>query len=164
MPQPERLGSDDPALIGIATAYRVVSSERFGTHAGAFEASQLAVLKPFFKGAGAGYPKNFKNYLWLDLVCSNQKGVGRLLANAVYASALSRKLKGVLCAPSSSQARALFADLGYRTLIETFKLQGRKSSLMLLRTVPVRLNGVHEEGVELCVKTGKAPVWRCPYS
>lgn len=164
MPEPERFGSDDPTLIGIATAYRAVSSERFGTHEGALEASKLAVLKPFFNGAGAGYPKDFKNYLWLDLVCSNQKGVGRLLMNAVYASALSRKLKGVLCAPFSSQARALFTDLGYETLIETFKLREKKSSLMLLKTVPVRLNGVHEEGIELCVRTGKAPVWRCPYT
>ena len=174
MPKGGRFASDDPALVGIATVYRSVSSERFETHRGAFKESSadqhLAVLQPFFNGAGGGYPGDFKRaYLWLDLLCSNEKGVGRLLMNAVYASALSRKLKGVLCAPSSKAegARALFTGLGFETLIETvkFKEKGRHGSLLLQRTVPVKLHGVHEEGVDLCVRTtGKAPVWRCPYS
>ena len=171
-------------LVGIACAYRAVSSARFDTHRGAFHNSKaqqhMQTLTPFFKGNGGGYPGNFKSaYLWVDLFCSNQPGVGKTLMNELYVSAVTRKLKGVLCVAftpfrdQTPQSLKLLKELGFETVEERLRYTRRNKNgmLMLKRTYPVDLSGVSD--ALLCTKelttrpkgsppgSPKQRKWRC---
>lgn len=171
-------------LVGIACVYRAVSSARFDTHKGAFHNSKaqqhMQTLNPFFKGTGGGYPANFKSgYLWVDLFCSNQPGVGKTLMNEMYVSAIARKLKGVLCVSFTPfrdqppQSLKLLQDLGFEILEPQLRYTRRNKNgvMMLKRTYPADLSGVSDKLLctqELTARPKGSPPgspkqrkWRC---
>lgn len=171
-------------LVGIACVYRAVSSARFDTHKAAFHNSKaqqhMQTLSPFFKGNGIGYPSNFKSaYMWVDLFCSNHPGVGKVLMNEIYVSAVSRKLKGVLCVSFTPhrgavpQSTNLLKQLGFETVEEKLRYtrKNKNGSVMMKRTYPADLSGVSDALLctqELATRPKGSPPgsprqrkWRC---
>lgn len=169
-----RVSNRAPRLIGFASVYRCTQSDRFATDRDAFHSdhadAHAAVLKPFADGKGAGYPPPWKKvYLWLDMLCSPSKPVTKLLLNAVYASALGRKLRGIVCAPrwnakqDDGAAKRLLFDAGFETALEPLRFAKRpkRGVLMVKRSLPFKQNGILEQGAELC-QSPNSNAWRCP--
>lgn len=167
---------DAPELVGIATAYRMSASERFDTHRQAFHEDHadriVSVLRPFVAGAGAGHPPGTKSaYLWLDAVCSDRDGVGKLLVNAVHLHVLKQKLKGIVCVAFSKKRSAvpeavpLLEAVGFAKTAELrYRQKGKHGTLMVLKTTPFNISGISDEALEICMRkayNGKGITPRC---
>ena len=154
-----------PQLVGICTTYLFVPSSRFDLDSRAFrKPAQYQKLHPFFRGESNGitYPGEFKKaYIYIDVLCSKQPGVGQLLLQNVYRSALQRKVKGVLALAFTKTAKArpksqsTFERQGFQTLVNNVDYDSQQyGNIMLKRTYPVILTGVDEQVAEICVRTG----------
>jgi hypothetical protein len=176
---------DKAKLVGIATLFRFKGCDNFTTLPRSFRSSaHHNVLVPYLKGwnkhtinADRTFPTGFKpKYMYIDVMCSTQPGVGRLLVLHAYRYALMKKTKGLLALSFTKHSTVppasykLFQDLGFTTIVRNtnYDVAGMYGHWVAKSTHMITFSGVIEELSELCTRSGYTErtrdslVWRCP--
>lgn len=151
--------------VGVVTVHNFVESDNFSTTPEKLSASDFATLSRYFGSS----------YLYIDCMCSTQRGVGRLLLQSAFAYAIQRKKTGVLAlafaqrANSTPQAAAAFDRCKFSKLIPRADFRVRMYGTWYLKLVKdVSLDGLSPDAVAVCTRTGLTQrtadslVWRCP--
>lgn len=193
----KHLGSNnfsEAELVGIATLFRMKSAYNFSTLPSNFKVeqgqanTQWNTLLPYFRGQnkdtindGKTFPPGLgikAKYMYIDVMCSKQKGVGKLLVLHAYRYAIMKKTKGLLALSFSKRAMKaqqqpasykIFGDLGFTTIIRnanyTNAIYGHWVSKS---TLPITFEGIINELGNVCTRSGYTErtqdnlIWRCP--
>ena len=155
----------EPELVGMATLFDFVSSERFSTLPSQMSESDFRTLKP-----------HFGKFTYIDAMCSKRQGVGRLLVLHSYKVALSRKTSGVVALSYASkknvtpESKRIFEQLNFNTLIPeaNYSIQKMFGTWFVKRTTDVDLAGITQAAFRICTRSGFTAktfdntIWRCP--
>ena len=181
-------------LVGIATLFRMKSAYNFSTLPSSFKVeqgqanTQWNTLLPYFKGqyrdtinAGRTFPAGLgikAKYMYIDVMCSKQRGVGKLLVLHAYRYAIMKKTKGLLALSFSKRALKgqrqpasykIFEDLGFTTIIPNVDYTtGMYGHWVAKSTLPITFKGIIDELGNVCTRSGYTErtqndlIWRCP--
>jgi hypothetical protein len=176
-------------LVGIATLFRMKSCDSFSTLPGNFRGGgQYNTLLPYFRGRNANTINDGKTfppglgikakYMYIDVMCSKQKGVGKLLVLHAYRYAIMKKTKGLLALSFSKRALnaqqqpasyKIFSDLGFTTIIRNADYTTAMYGHWVAKsTLPITFKGVIDELGNVCTRSGYTErtqnnlIWRCP--
>lgn len=179
----------EPELVGIATLFRMKATAGFSTDSGSFNSPhQYSVLTPYFRGQnthtvneGRSFPDGLGikgKYMYLDVVCSKQKGIGRLLILHAYRYAIMKKTKGLLALSFSKRALnaqrspasyKIFQELGFETIIRNTNYRTAMYGHWVAKsTHNITFKGVIESLGDVCTRSGYTSatsnklMWRCP--
>ena len=116
--------------------------------------------------------------MYLDVVCSKQKGVGRLLILHAYRYAIIKKTKGLVALSFSKRALTgnhqpasykIFQELGFDTVIRNTNYSVRMYGHWVAKsTSNIDFSGIIDSIGEICTRSGYTnatshkKVWRCP--
>ena len=175
-------------LVGIATLHRMKSTDSFSTLPSSFRsAAHYQTLVPYFQGHNAQtvndglvFPAGLgikAKYMYLDVLCSKQRGIGRLLALHAYRYALLKKTKGLVALSFSKRpltggrqpaSYKLFQDLGFSTIVRNtnYDVAGMYGHWVAKSAHAITFAGLLDQVARICSREGYTDpdtrVWRCP--
>lgn len=152
-----------PELVGLAT----VSSFRFSSN---FTTDEQSLSPP-----DAQRLRPYRNWMYIDALCSLRPGVGRLLVLHAYHYAIAQKRPGLIALAFSARERdvpeshRIFSKLGFEAIIPRANFQVRLYGTWFAKpTSEIGLAGMAEGAVRVCTRTGFTEktadtlIWRCP--
>lgn len=162
-------GAGDMELVGIATLFRMKATPSFSTHREMFaKQAEYNRLVPFFEGRnnGAAFPAGLgikAKYMYLDVLCSKQRGVGTLLILHAYRYAILRKTKGLVALSFSKrpianrppQSYKIFEKLGFETVVRNTDYTVRMYGHWVAKSTQlIDFEGILEQIGQICTRPG----------
>lgn len=176
-----------PELVGLATLFRMKDTSTFTTTEEDFAVkSHFQKLLPYVDGQNANTVNAGKRwepewdvkskYMYIDVMCSRQKGVGRLLVLHAYRYAVLKRTKGVLALSYSKRkvdknkqpaSYKIFNDMDFETIVSNAQYKNQMYGHWVVKsTHRVSFTGMIEHIESLCTrgsyKDSRTRVWRCP--
>ena len=156
---------DKSRLVGVSTLSSFVSTPNYSTHKEIMSPKDYTMLSPYFGD----------QWVYIDAMCSNLPGVGRLLVLHAYNYAIQKKKRGVIALSFSSkktttpESKRVFRGLGFEVIIEQADFNTRLYGTWYKNAVTdIDLSDIAAEGISVCTRSGLTErtadtlIWRCP--
>lgn len=154
-----------PKAVGILTLHNFIRSDNFKTTNEYVGNRDYETLTPYFGS----------RYVYIDCMCSTQRGVGRLLLNSALKYAIAKKKTGVIAlafaqrAKKTPESAAAFDKCTFTKLIPTanYKVQ-MYGTWYVKKVADISLDGIDTNAFRVCTRSGLTPktednlIWRCP--